>query len=399
MAFYLNKPIDFVRHNAEVDEVWRSYHEGAPHRVPVMVTGSIRNYIQNPTLNDTGYTFKDFFTDPEAQIRCQLAYEHWRRHHLPCDMEMGLPQKGWTLNVDLQNSYDAGWFGCPLHFSDNAVPDTIEILKEDKFKLYDMECPDLLRGGLMGRAMEFFEYMHDRCRNLEYEGLPVNPPQMLQGEGCDGPLDAAYKLRGATEVCMDMMMDPEFYHDLMTFVTDALIQRMKAFRQWRWERFPDSSDKGHYGRPGYGFADDAVALLSLEQYREFVFPYHRRMVDTFSDGGPIGVHLCGDATHLFRFLRDELNVHNFDTGFPVDHGWLRGQLGPEVQIAGGPSVMRVKDGPPGRIREEVRGICHSGVMEGGRFILIAANNLAPCTPVEHVVALYEAGKEFGQYER
>jgi hypothetical protein len=36
-------------------------------------------------------------------------------------------------------------------------------------------------------------------------------------------------------------------------------------------------------------------------------------------------------------------------------------------------------------------------MEGGRFVLIAANNLAPCTPVEHVVALYEAAKEYGVY--
>jgi len=37
-------------------------------------------------------------------------------------------------------------------------------------------------------------------------------------------------------------------------------------------------------------------------------------------------------------------------------------------------------------------------MEGGRFILREANNLAPCTPVENVVAFYQAGKEFGRYE-
>ena len=67
-----------------------------------------------------------------------------------------------------------------------------------------------------------------------------------------------------------------------------------------------------------------------------------------------------------------------------------------MQINGGPTVMTVKDGPPARIREEVRRICASGVMEGGRFQLIAANNLAPCTPVEHLEALYEAAQEFGR---
>ena len=398
MAWFLESPPDFSRHNAEVAEVWEAYRQGCPRRVPVSIHGSVRNLIQNPDLNTTGYTFGDFFTDPEAQIQCQLAYQKWYRHHVVCDREMGPPADGWSLSVDFQNSYDAGWFGCPLHYDGNAVPDTIEILKQDKHRLHDMECPDPLSGGLMGRAVEFYEYMHQRCENLDFENLPVNPPRTIPGEGCDGPLDAAYKLRGAGEVCMDMLADPEYYHELMEFVTACLIRRMKAIRQWRWERFPDSPDLGQHKQPGFSFADDAVVLLSLDQYREFVYPYHRRLVAEFSDGGPTRVHMCGDATRFFRFLRDNLEVHAFDTGFPVDHAWLRSELGPEVEISGGPPVMLLKDGPIAAIRRGVREICESGIMEGGRFILIAANNMAPCTPVEHVAAMYEAAREYGRYE-
>ncbi len=397
MAWFLQNPPDFSRHNDEVAAVWQAYHEGHPTRVPVSVHGSIRNLLQNPAVNTTGYTFEDFFTNPEAQVQCQLAYQAWYRNHVMCDREMGPPPNGWTLAVDFQNSYDAGWFGCPLHYDGNAVPDTVEILKEDKHRLYEMECPDPLHGGLIGRAMEFFEYMHERCRGLEFQGLPVHPPGTIPGEGCDGPLDAAYKLRGAAELCLDMVTDPGYYHDLMGFVTDCLIRRMKAIREWRWERFPDSPDRGQFRRPGYGFADDAIVLLSVPQYREFVLPYHRRMIEEFSDGGRIGVHLCGDASRFFPLLRDELNVYSFDTGFPVDHGRLRHDLGPEVQINGGPPVMLVKSGPIGAIREAVRAICGSGTMEGGKFVLIAANNMAPCTPVEHVAAMYDAAKEFGRY--
>jgi uroporphyrinogen-III decarboxylase len=273
----------------------------------------------------------------------------------------------------------------------------VEILKEDKQKLYSMECPDPLHGGLLGRAMEFFEYMHDRCRSLEFQGLPVHPPSTIPGEGCDGPLDAAYKLRGAAELCLDMVTDRGYYHDLMGFVTDCLIRRMKALREWRWQRFPGSPDEGQFRRPGYFFADDAIVLLSMAQYREFVLPYHRRMIEEFSDGGRIGVHLCGDATRFFPLLRDELNVYSFDTGFPVDHGQLRRDLGPEVLIQGGPPVMLLKEGPIPAIRDAVGSICASGIMEGGKFILIAANNMAPGTPVEHVTAMYEAAKEFGRY--
>ena len=54
MSWFLKDPPDFEKHNAEVDAVWRSYHEGRPHRVPVSVYGSVRNLIQNPDLN--GYT-------------------------------------------------------------------------------------------------------------------------------------------------------------------------------------------------------------------------------------------------------------------------------------------------------------------------------------------------------
>lgn len=397
MSWYLQDPPDFARHNEQVAAVWKAYYDGKPTRVPVSIHGSIRNLIQNSAINDTGYTFEDFFTDPEAQIQCQLAYQAWYRNHVICDREMGPPAGGWTLNVDFQNSYDAGWFGCPLHYDGNAVPDTVEILKHDKHRLYEMECPDPLRGGLLGRAMEFYEYMHDRCRNLEFQGLPVNPPVTIPGESNDGPLDAAYKLRGAAEVCMDMIADPDYYHDLMTFITDCFIRRMKAIRQWRWERNPDSPDRGQFKRPGYGFADDAIVLLSVEQYREFVLPYHKRLAEEFSDGGAKSVHLCGDATRFFPILRDEMNVTSFDTGFPVDHGQVRRELGPDVQIFGGPTVMLLRDGPESAIRAKVQEICDSGVMDGGKFVLIAANNMAPCTPVEHVRAMYEAAQVFGRY--
>lgn len=106
-----------------------------------------------------------------------------------------------------------------------GIPITRAVPSVCRCRLYDMECPDPLRGGLMGRAVEFYEYMHERCRNLEFEGLPVRPPCTLPGASNDGPLDAAYKLRGAGEVCLDMLTDPAYYHDLMTFITDGLIRR------------------------------------------------------------------------------------------------------------------------------------------------------------------------------
>jgi uroporphyrinogen-III decarboxylase len=391
------EPINAQAHNEEVRRVTRAFEAGTPYRVPVMVTGSITNFLLNPDLNVRGWTFRDFFENPETQVKAQLEYQKWQRFHLVCDREMGLPDNGWPLSVDFQNSYDAGWIGCPLKYLDGQVPDTEPILRDHKERLYSLPENPGIRHGLMGRAFEFYEYMLDACGRMEYEGRPLLPPDRMPGEGTDGPLGLAYKLRGADNLFLDMLTDEKYYHDLMTYVTDNLVRRIKQLRELRWSRFPDSPDKGVYRQKGYGFADDAIALISAEHYREFVFPYHKKMFDQFSDGSPCSIHLCGDATRHFRFLRDKLNVMTFDTGFPVDHGRLRKELGPDVLIKGGPTVMLLKSGSREDIVAEVKRICESGVMEGGKFIMIAANNMAPCTPVENVRALYEATKMYGRY--
>ncbi|MBU0714306.1 MAG: hypothetical protein KJ964_02985 [Verrucomicrobia bacterium] len=397
MGSFLKRKIDFERHNEECRKVWDAFYQRKPIRIPITAAGSIRNLFQNPEINTTGHIFEDFFKNPKAQIECQLAFQKWCRYNLVCDNEMGPPKNGWQVCVDFQNSYEAGWLGCPLHYFGNDVPDTSEILKEDKSKLYQLKEPDALHGGLLGRAMEFFDYMHAQCPRMEFEGLPVKPPVTIPGEGTDGPFDVAYKLRGAAEVCLDMYEDPKYYHDLMSFITENTIRRIKAIRQWRWARNPDALDKGKF-KGSWGFADDAIAMISTRDYEQFVFPYHKRMFDEFSDGSPVSIHLCGDATRHFKFLRDHLNVQSFDTGFPVDFGKMRQELGPNVQINGGPTIMLLKDGKPEQIRKEVMRICASGIMEGGRFVLREANNLAPCTPIENIEAMYAAGKEFGRYK-
>ena len=75
---------------------------------------------------------------------------------------------------------------------------------------------------------------------------------------------------------------------------------------------------------------------------------------------------------------------------------VRKALGPGVQINGGPTIMLLKDGTPDRIRREVKRICESGIMEGGRFILREANNMPPGVPLENLRAMYTAGKEYGR---
>jgi uroporphyrinogen-III decarboxylase len=129
-----------------------------------------------------------------------------------------------------------------------------------------------------------------------------------------------------------------------------------------------------------------------------VLPYHRRLVETFWDGeGRLSIHLCGDASRHFPILKEELGVTVFDTGFPIDLHEMRRQLGADVILQGGPTVELLRCGPVDEIRRVTRELLEGPAARDGLFVLREANNLAPCTPPEHVAAMYDTAREYGRY--
>lgn len=381
--------IDFEAHNQEVKAVWEAYGAAKPTRVPMVLGVNVRYYLFSPWLNPRGITFKEYFDDPGLMVETQLEFQHYVRHNLLHDAELGMPKESWgAVTVDFQNTYEASWFGCPWRFDEGQVVDTEPILSDDnKRMLFDRGIPDPFTGGSMARNMEFWERMKEFVEDYSFMGLPVAGAYPT-GLGTDGPFTAAASLRGATEVCMDMYEDPGYVRDLLSYITEATIVRIRAYRELL----------GHEMKPKcWGFADDSIQLLSTEMYREFVLPCHKRLVSELGGEGPHSIHLCGDATRHFRTIRDELNVMAFDTGFPVDFGPLREELGPDAQINGGPSVQLLMRATPDEVHEEVRRILSSGVMEGGKFVLREGNNLSPGIPEANVAAMFMAAKEFGRY--
>ncbi len=382
--------IDYQRHNAEVRQVWEAYHRGQPLRVPMILGINPRYTAFDHPANPRRLSFAQYFGDPEGMLTRQLEHQAWVRLHVPQDAEMGLPEKGWEVYVDFLNSYEAGWFGCPLRFFSGEVPDTQPLLQDEghKWSLLEKGLPDPFSGGLMERNWAFYEYFKRRQQEgFTYLGKPL-ARVMPTGLGTDGPVTVACNLRGAAEFLTDLAADPEYARQLLAYITEATLSRIRAYRQ-------------HLGQPlktnGCGFADDAIQSLSLQMYTDQVLPFHRQLIEGLSEVGANAIHLCGDATRFFPFLRDELGIRSFDTGFPIDFNWVRQTLGPEVEIRGGPSVMFLGAATPAQVREEVRRILGSGISQGGRFILREGNNLPPDVGLDQLWAMYDAVREFGRY--
>lgn len=373
-------------HNREAKAVWEAFHAGSPLRPPVHLGTATQFFIFNQDLNPgEAVTFEAYSTDAETMLDFQLRSQVWRGEKITpfCDDPIGLPET-FIVKVDLQNYDEAAYFGAPVVFLPHQVPDTRPILEgERKWAFLDAGLPDPLTGGWYARAHEIYEQMSALLhKQPTYLGRPVRMDPF--GVWTCGTLTLAVGLRG-NELFTDFYEDPQYVHTLLDYIVEGTIQRILAHLRFLGLPAP---------APDMFFADDAIQMISPKMLKEFVLPTYRKLKAGITTAERVKVHLCGDATRHFKTLRDEIGVYEFETGFPVDFGRLRQELGPEVLLHGGPSIVLLRDGPPEAVAAETRRILHSGVCQGGRFVLREGNNLAPHTPFSNLQAMYEEARQF-----
>ena len=380
--------IDFMQHNEETRQVWDAYLDGNPLRVPVgNFTIGPRIWVLDPAYNTEGITWEAFSADPELMFQVQLKYKYHLHHHVVHDIEMGIPDSGWELFVEFCNVTEAAWLGCAIHYPPGQViATTPRYTGERKNEIFERGMPDPF-SGIYATVKEYYQYFLARAVDYEFFGKPVRVALPNTGLSTDGPLTVALDIRGE-EILSDMLLDPDYYHRLMSFITEATISKIKAWRAWL----------GLEIKPRCAaFADDVIQLISTAAYHEFVLPYHQRLLGELYGDGPHMMHLCGNVQRHFPTLIRELNINHFDTGFPNNFTTLRDEIGEGVHINGGVHIGLLLNGTPEQVRAETRRILQSGIMRGGKFVMKEANNLPPGVPLENMWAMYEATREFGKY--
>lgn len=382
---------DFSRHNNESRALWEMFHSNTHERIPIRLNVNARMLMLDPAYNTRGITYDEYMHDPEVMGQAILELQYWRQYLMPGDHEKGLP-KQWDMWVDFQNFYDAAYFGGTVEFRAAQIPDAAPILNDDnKRMIFDRGLPEPFSGEWPERGLAFLQYFKDKSdAGWTFLGRPVIPVPQTPFMATDGLFTTAACLRGPTGLCTDLLMDPDYTHELLGFLNEGIIRRMVAWR----ERFgcPVKQD-------GFITADDSVQMLSEQQYREFVLPHHRRLFDTFGTNKDRGMHLCGNAQRHFIIIQQELGVAAFDTGFPFDFGRARRELGTDTLISGGPRVPLFVGDNPAPLLRETECILASGVLDGGRFILQEGNNLPPRARLALCDAFYETGKRLGVIHR
>lgn len=379
---------DYVRRdNAAKEALWRAYQDGNPSRTPIHLSMNDRVFVLDPRFNTLGLSYERIVEDPAVMLQAMLCAQYVMRvrYHSFCDLPTGIPER-WHVKPAFHNTFDASAFGASLTYPENDVPTTTPLVGDaDKHRLLDVDLSKPLECGTAKRGIELTHALRALAAGRTFLDRPIDVLPYTELV-CDGPLTVALNLRGPG-IYLDLRRDPDYAHALFDRIVTAAARRFHAFLEYWVIPAPDD----------VWFADDALAMIGVAQYREHVLPYHRKWYDSVDPRRDKRrmMHLCGDATRHFATIAEALGVTCFDTGFPVDHGALRESLGEEIEIIGGVPVPLLQAGPPQEVYAATRAILESGVCAGGRFILREANNLPPGVPWSSLAAMIAAADDAG----
>jgi len=151
---------------------------------------------------------------------------------------------------------------------------------------------------------------------------------------------------------------------------------------------------------GTDFGTQTSTFCSPEQFDDLWLPYYRKINDWvhLNTGWKTFKHSCGAVESLMtRFIEAGFDIINpVQTGADgMDPLQLKKNYGKELVFWGG-GIDTQKTLPfstPAKVREEVLRVCDIFARDGG-FVFNTIHNIQANVPVENIVAMIEAVKEF-----
>ena len=151
---------------------------------------------------------------------------------------------------------------------------------------------------------------------------------------------------------------------------------------------------------GTDFGTQTSSFCSVPTFRELWFPYYKRINDWVHahTGWRTFKHCCGSAA---KFIPSFIEA-GFDILNPVqcsaanmEPERLKGEFGGRIVFwGGGVDTQQVLPfGTPAEVREQVLARCEI-FAPGGGFVFNSVHNVQARTPVENIVAMFDAVREF-----
>ena len=345
------------------DRVVAAYKRSFADRVPVYpIVASFAGTLD-------GLSIEEYCTDIPKAIRAMLNY--YERYQ---------PDVVLAYN-DLAKEAEA--FGCRVKYSDYVVPSIDRhVLQDDKAKLAQLAMPDPYK---TARLPGFLE----QCEAL----VRAKPPTAI-GAVAVGPWTIAMLLRNPETMLLDTFEDPRFIHDVMRVTTDFC-------RLWG-EAIVKTGIGLSFSEP-----TASISLISPDNYREFVAPYHTELVEHFK-ARKVGVttHICGTTYPIFEdVIGCGFSTFSFDLDQQADPALHVDQLERFMEVARGRAVAignvdatKFEKTTREAMYADVRRCVDAAARHSG-FILSTSCEIPPRSDPEVVRWFMDAAHDLGRYER
>lgn len=261
--------------------------------------------------------------------------------------------------------------GSVLDISDDESPSIKVPRLQDYGELEDIEIPDFRKSKPMVRQLNV-------VKNLR--GSVGSEVPVYANVQC--PFRSAAMLRGLNSFMLDLYEDPKNVHRLLEKTTEMAILYGKELAEWGSDILMPSNPLGSRN------------VISRKHYQEFVFPYEKKMVDSFRQAGiPAVLHICGDVNDRLDFIADA-GYDGVSLDSMVDLAQAKKEVGHKLCLIGNVDVFRpLREGTPREVEEKAVE-CLKVAGRGGRFMLSAGCEVIHDTPEENLISLIEAGQNW-----
>jgi MtaA/CmuA family methyltransferase len=257
---------------------------------------------------------------------------------------------------------EASDYGAKIQWYDDQPPAIIEeeALFEDKKLLVGFKAPDPFSGGRM----------EDRIRGIELLRQRAGKELFVEG-WVEGPCAESADLRGISRLMLDFIDDPEFVNDLFSVTVEGAI------------RFAAAQIEA--GADIIGVGDAAASLVGPRIYKEFVWPWEKKLVDAIhARGGKVRLHICGNTRRILTGM-GELGCDMVDIDYMAPLDQARAQMGPNQVLAGNVDPVRgIRNGSPETIAQTFEELQRQA---GARWIVGAGCEIVRDTPHDNFRAM------------
>ncbi len=255
--------------------------------------------------------------------------------------------------------------GIDLEFAKNEGPvihnpirsaadvDKLRVIEAEEDVPYVLEAIRILRRELNGRVPL-----------IGFSGAPFTlASYMIEGGGS----------RNYVECKRLMWQAPDVWNRLMEKLTDVVIEYLRG--------------QIRAGAQAVQVFDSWVGALGPSDYKRYVLPPSRRIMDSLKNEGVPVIHFANNASGMLELVREAGgDVIGVDWRVDLDTAWER--IGHDFAIQGNLDPITLF-APPQVIEERVKDILQKAGNRPGHIFNLG-HGLHKETPVDHVIALVEA---------